>query len=125
MKDNNTYFYMLRFNKELERDRQALDKITQFCKVTGMTMRDAILLILSTVDTSALHKSILSLTVTAEQTQDTEKNKKRNEPVYEKQQEEKEEENNSGQTEDEGLFSNPRFKEIFSNFQAVKFYCPP
>lgn len=116
MKDNNTYFYMLRFNKELERDRQALDKITQFCKVTGMTMRDAILLILSTVDTSALHKSILSLTVIAEQTQDTEKNNKRNEPVYEKQQEEKEEENNSGQTEDEGLFSNPRFKEIFSNF---------
>ena len=37
-KDKEIYSYMLRFNKELERDRQALDKITQFCRVTDMTM---------------------------------------------------------------------------------------
>lgn len=120
------YSYTLRFNKKLERDRQALEKITQFCEATGMTMRDAVLLILSTVDTSALQKNILSfsLTVTTEE-QGIKKDSKREgnkkpkgTPVYEKQQEEqgKEEEKNSGQTEDEGLFSNPRFKEIFSNF---------
>lgn len=82
-----------------------------------MTMRDAILLILSTVDTSALHKSILSLTVTAEQTQDTEKNNKRNEPVYEKQQEEqgKEREKNLEEKDDDDLFLNPLFRKIFSD----------
>lgn len=115
MKDNNTYFYMLRFNKELERDRQALDKIMQFCKVTGMTMRDAILLILSTVDTSALHKSILSLTITAKE-QDIEENNKRNKSVYEKQQEEQGKETEKKLEEkDEDLSLNSLFKEIFNN----------
>lgn len=72
-KDKEIYSYMLRFNKELERDRQALDKITQFCRVTDMTMRDAILLILATVDVSALHKNILSLTVATGKNQAKEK----------------------------------------------------
>lgn len=117
------YSYMLRFNKELERDREALDRITQFCRGTGMTMRDAILLILSTVDTSALQKNIcsFSLTVTAkEQVQDIEEDNKRknnkkskNVPVYEEQQEE---EKNLEEKEEKDLFLNPRFKEIFSNF---------
>lgn len=118
------YSYTLRFNKKLERDREALDRITQFCESTGMTMREAILLILSTVDTAALQKNIcsFSLTVTAKEQAIEKGDKKKagrkldDKPVYEKQQEEKEEEKNSGQTEDEGLFSNPRFKEIFSNF---------
>lgn len=115
------YSYMLRFNKELERDRQALDKITQFCKITGMTMRDAILLILSVVDISALQKNIcsFSLTVTAEE-QNIKEDNKRNEPAYGKQQEEPEKETEKNledeKEEDDDLYSNTRFREIFSNF---------
>lgn len=62
-KEGEIYSYMLRFNKGLERDQQALEKITQFCKTTDMTMRDAILLIIATADILALHNSILSLNV--------------------------------------------------------------
>lgn len=126
MKDNNVYSYMLRFNKELDRDRQALNRITQFCKVTGMTMRDAILLILSIVDTSALQKNIysFSLTVTTEEQAIEKDNEKKagrkldDKPVYEKQQEEqeKETEKNLEEREEDDLFSNPRFREIFTHF---------
>lgn len=66
MKDKNIYSYILRFNKKLARDRQALEKIIQFCNLTDMTMREAILFVLATVDTSALYESISSLTVARE-----------------------------------------------------------
>ncbi len=120
------YSYTLRFNKKLERDRQALEKITQFCEATGMTMRDAVLLILSTVDTSALQKNILSfsLTVTTEE-QGIKKDSKREgnkkpkgTPVYEEQQEEKEEEKNSGQTK--GCFQIPDLKRYLVIFRKIK-----
>lgn len=108
-KKKEIYSYMLRFNKELARDRQALEKITQFCEVTDMTMREAILLILATADISALHKNILSLTVSTEKGQEKKADEKRdmkrakqnlsvsfgrdlekeNRPVYEKEQQNK------------------------------------
>lgn len=62
-KEGEIYSYTLRFNKELALDRQALEKIAQFCRMTDMTRRDAILLIIATADISALHNSILSLNV--------------------------------------------------------------
>lgn len=117
MKDRNIYSYTLRFDKDATLDHQALDKITQFCEITHMSKHAAMMFILATADISALHESILSLTITAEQTQDTEKNNKRNEPVYEKQQEEqgKETEKNLEEKENDDLFLNPLFREIFSD----------
>lgn len=128
-KGKKIYSYTLRFNKELKRDCEALDRITQFCEGTGMTMREAILLILSVVDISALQKNIcsFSLTVTAEEQAIEKGNEKKigkkpnDKPAYEKQQEEqeKETEKNLGEKkeeEKEDLFSNPEFKRIFSNF---------
>ena len=120
-KGKDIYSYILRFNREFERDRQALDKIMQFCEVTGMTMRDVILLILSVVDISALQKNIcsFSLNVTAEEQAMEKGNEKKaggkpnDKPVYEKWQEEETEKNLE---EKEDLFSNPEFKRIFSNF---------
>ncbi len=125
-KGKDIYSYILRFNREFERDRQALDKIMQFCEVTGMTMRDVILLILSVVDISALQKNIcsFSLNVTAEEQAMEKGNEKKaggkpnDKPVYEKWQEEETEKNleEKEEEEKEDLFSNPEFKRIFSNF---------
>lgn len=126
-KEKEIYSYILRFNKKLERDREALEKITQFCEATGMTMRDAVLLILSTVDTLALQKNIcsFSLTVTAkEQAQDIKEDSKRegkkkskNTFAYEKQQEEQEKETEKNLDEkEEDLSLNSQIRNIFSNF---------
>lgn len=76
-KEGEIYSYMLRFNKGLALDRQALQKITQFCRMTDMTMRDAILLIIATADVSALHNSILSLNVVPKNQKNREKNQER------------------------------------------------
>lgn len=70
-KEGEIYSYMLRFNKELALDCQALEKISRFCYMTGMTIREAILLILATADVSALHDNILSLNVVYERNQET------------------------------------------------------
>lgn len=112
----NTYSYTLRFNKDATLDCQALDKITQFCEITHMSKHAAMMFMLATTDVSALHKSILSLTVTAEE-QNIEEDNKRNEPVYEKQQEEQEKatKKNLEEEKDDDLYSNPRFREIFGH----------
>lgn len=115
------YSYTLRFNKKLECDRQALEKISQFCEATGMTMRNAVLLVLSTVDTSALQKNILSFSLTVTVGEQTVKkgNEKKigrkldDKPVYEKQQEEQGKET---EKEEKDLFSDLEFKKIFNNF---------
>ncbi len=94
-KEGEIYSYTLRFNKELALDRQALEKIAQFCRMTDMTRRDAILLIIATADISALHDSILSLNVVPKNQEKghpnrQEKNPENQEESQEKRAEEKE-----------------------------------
>jgi len=126
-KKKEIYSYMLRFNKELERDRQALEKITQFCRAADMTMKDAILLVLATADTSALHKNILSLTASMEKNPEKEADGERggeageqnppvssgrdleNRPVHEKEQEKK-------APEKKEPVLDSMFDDIFNNF---------
>lgn len=88
-KEGEIYSYMLRFNKGLERDQQALENITQFCKTTDMTMRDAILLIIATADISALHNSILSLNVVPKNQEKGYQNRQEKNPENQKESQQK------------------------------------
>jgi len=63
MKNKNIYSYTLRFDKEATPDRQALEKIMQFCDITHMSKHAAMMFMLAAADISALHESIVSLTV--------------------------------------------------------------
>lgn len=63
MKQNEKeYSYMLRFRKDLPLDSQALRKIAEFCSLTRMNKRDAMVFLLATANVPAVIDKMLSVT---------------------------------------------------------------
>ena len=62
MKQNEKeYSYMLRFRKDLPLDSQALRKIEEFCSLTRMNKRDAMVFLLATANVPAVIDKMLSV----------------------------------------------------------------
>lgn len=61
-KNEKEYSYMLRFRKDLPLDSQALKKITEFCDLTRMNKRDAVMMLLATANVQEVIDRILSAT---------------------------------------------------------------
>ena len=61
-KNEKEYSYMLRFRKDLPLDSQALKKITEFCELTRMNKRDAVMILLATANVPAVIDKMLSVT---------------------------------------------------------------
>ena len=61
-KNEKEYSYMLRFRKDLPLDSQALKKITEFCDLTRMNKRDAVMMLLATANVQEVIDRILSVT---------------------------------------------------------------
>lgn len=61
-KNEKEYSYMLRFRKDLPLDSQALKKITEFCDLTRMNKRDAVMMLLATANVQEVINRILSAT---------------------------------------------------------------